>query len=226
MRDLLGFDTETTGVNWREDRVVTAALMWRSADGTERTRSWLINPGIEIPARATAIHGVTTEMAQTQGARPEVALEEVACELAESLARQVPVLAFNASYDLRILDTELRRHGLASLADRLGGLLAPVIDPLVIDRAVDRYRRGQRKLVDLMALYGLPRSDSLHDALEDVRQAIAVFDAIEARFPEIAALNAMKLHAWQAPRHRAWAENFNKWLTAQGRTPDADLAWP
>jgi DNA polymerase-3 subunit epsilon len=210
----------------REDRVVTAALVRRRPDGSQQTRTWLIDPGVEIPARATAIHGITTERARAEGRRPAEALEEVAAALVECLAAGVPVLAFNAQYDLRILEAELARHGLATLAQRLGGPLAPVIDPLLIDRGVDRYRPGKRKLVDLIAVYGLPGSDNLHDALEDVRQAIGVFDAIERRHQQIAALDAAALHQWQVPRHREWAESFNRWLAARGRTPDADPVWP
>jgi DNA polymerase-3 subunit epsilon len=209
-----------------EDRLVTAALVRRKADGGEESQTWLIDPGVEIPERATAIHGITTERARAEGVAPGVALEQIALALAEQLAAGVPVLAFNAAFDLRILDSELRRHGIARLADRLGGPVRPVIDPLVIDRGVDRYRKGKRKLVDLMAVYGVPDSDSLHDALEDVRQSIAVFDAIERRFPEIAALDALELHQWQAPKHRTWAENFNQWLVSKGRDPDVDPEWP
>jgi DNA polymerase-3 subunit epsilon len=226
MRDLVGFDTETTGVMADKDRVVTAALVRRRPDGSEETRTWLIDPGVEIPARATAIHGITTEQARAEGRPPEEALEEVAAALAECLSARVPVLAFNASYDLRILEAELARHGLATLAERLGRPLETVIDPLLIDRGVDRYRKGKRKLVDLIGVYGLPQSNNLHDALEDVRQAIRVFDAIELQYPEIAGLDAVALHQWQVPRHRAWAENFNHWLASRGREPDVDPVWP
>ncbi|MDR1118033.1 MAG: DNA polymerase III subunit epsilon [Bifidobacteriaceae bacterium] len=226
MRQLVGFDTETTGVYYAQDRVVTAALVHRAADGTERTRTWLIDPGVEIPQRATAIHGITTAKARAEGQDAAEALEEIAAELAGALAQGVPVLAFNASFDLRILQAELKRREIPTLADRLGGPVAPVIDPLLIDRGVDRYRRGKRKLGDLIEVYRLPVSDNLHDALEDVRQAIAVFDAIETRHPQIAALDAADLHLWQVPKQREWAEGFNKWLAKQGRPADADPLWP
>jgi DNA polymerase-3 subunit epsilon len=208
------------------DRVVTAALVRRRADGTEEVRNWLIDPGVEIPARATAIHGITTERARAEGREPAAALEEIASALTECLVSGVPVLAFNAAYDLRILEAELSRHGLVALAGRLGGPLSPVIDPLVIDRGIDRYRKGKRKLVDLMAVYRIPVSDQLHDALEDVRQSIAVFDAIEAKHPEIATLDGSALHQWQRVKHRAWAENFNQWLKSRGREADVDPEWP
>jgi DNA polymerase-3 subunit epsilon len=226
MRDLVGFDTETTGVRTEADRIVTAALVCRRADGSREAATWLINPGVEIPAQATAVHGITTAKAQAEGAEPAGALEQIAGRLAELLTQGFAVLAFNASFDLRILETELARHGLASLEQRLGGPVAAAIDPLVIDRGVDRYRRGKRKLSDLMAVYGVEPTDNLHDALEDVRQSIAVFDAIEAQYPEVASMDLAALHQWQCAKHREWADNFNEWLAGQGRTADVDTNWP
>ena len=63
---LLGFDTETTGVDVDNDRIVTAALVRRDATGTH-VRSWLIDPGVDIPEAAAAIHGVSTEHAREHG---------------------------------------------------------------------------------------------------------------------------------------------------------------
>jgi DNA polymerase-3 subunit epsilon len=142
------------------------------------------------------------------------------------LAKGLPLLAYNAAYDLRILGAELARYGLASLEQRLGKPVDAVIDPLVIDRGLNRYRRGKRKLGDLVVVYGVPLSDSLHDALEDVRQSIAVFDIIEARYAQIAAMEAVDLHLWQQKQHRRWAENFNQWLQSRGQTADVDPQWP
>ncbi|MDR1634950.1 MAG: DNA polymerase III subunit epsilon [Bifidobacteriaceae bacterium] len=226
MRDLVGFDTETTGVRTDADRIVTAALVTRAAGVPEQASTWLIDPGVEIPPQATAVHGITTAQAREQGRPADEALDEIASQLAQALAGGLAVLAFNASYDLRILDAELRRHHLASLESRLGGTVAPVVDPLVIDRAVDRYRKGKRKLSDLMAVYGVRDSSNLHDALEDVRQSIAVFDAIEARHAKVAQMDAAELHAWQRQTHRDWAANFNQWLSSRGSAADVDLDWP
>ncbi|NTV39533.1 MAG: DNA polymerase III subunit epsilon, partial [Demequinaceae bacterium] len=140
---MVGFDTETTGVSPTSDRVVSAALIRRERDSVE-TRTWLIDPGVEIPERATAVHGITTERARAEGAAPEVALEEIASALAEALAAGIPVAGFNVQYDLTILDAELARHGLVTLTQRLPGGVRPIVDPLVLDRHLDRYRKGPR----------------------------------------------------------------------------------
>jgi len=223
---LVGFDTETTGISTERDRIVTTALVHRAADGTVREQAWLINPGVEIPSTATAVHGITTEQAIAQGVQPAQALEEIAAELAAALAAGVPVLGFNAAYDLRILEAELARHGLVGLATRLGQAVAPVIDPLVIDRAVDRYRKGKRTLSDLMAVYGVAESDALHDATVDVRASIAVFDALVANYPAVNAQPLDQLHQWQKAEHRQWAQRLNEFFKSKGRAADVDTTWP
>ncbi|MDR1188860.1 MAG: DNA polymerase III subunit epsilon [Bifidobacteriaceae bacterium] len=226
MRNLVGFDTETTGVRTEHDRIVTAAVVKRASDGSEEAQTWLIDPGVEIPPQAVAVHGITTERARAEGREPTQALEEIATELARAIEEGMAVLAFNAPYDLGILRAELERHRLPTMEQRLGDEAPPVVDPLVIDRGVDRYRRGKRKLGDLMSVYGVHSSPNLHDALEDVRQSIAVFDAIEEQYEQVAAMDFAALHAWQRKTHRDWAVNFNSWLESRGRSADVDLDWP
>lgn len=81
---LVGFDLETTGTEPLEARIVTAAVV--GVDGRDeepvRQRTWLADPGIRIPAQASAIHGISSERAAAEG-RPA---REVADEIAETLA--------------------------------------------------------------------------------------------------------------------------------------------
>lgn len=222
----LGFDTETTGVDVTRDRIVTAALVERDGAGT-RIRTWILDPGVEIPAAATAVHGITTERARAEGTAPALALSQIADELARAQARDVPVVAYNAAYDLAILDHELHRHGLPTLADRLGRECMPVIDPLVLDRGLDRYRKGKRKLADLCVHYRVAEQTDLHTAEVDVVATLDVLARIAARFPEIAGAPLADLHEWQVARHRDWATSFNAWRTGQGyEGPGANLGWP
>ena len=96
---MVGFDTETTGVNPQTDRIVTASLEWINADATRVSGQWIINPGVEIPTSATAVHGITNDRVQAEGAAPAVALEEITVALAEAMRAGFPAVAFNASYD-------------------------------------------------------------------------------------------------------------------------------
>jgi DNA polymerase-3 subunit epsilon len=223
---LLGFDTETTGVSPGSDRIVTAALVRLDAAGVRAT-TWLLDPGVEIPDGASAIHGITTAHARAHGRPPAQALAEIAGELTEALATGTPVVAFNASFDLTILETELARHGLPTVAARLGRAPGPILDPLVLDRALARYRPGKRRLADLCAVYGVRPSAELHTAEVDVMATLDVLRAIGRRHPELAAMPAEQVHAWQITAHRMWAERFNAWRRSQGYTgTGARTCWP
>lgn len=226
-RPLLGFDTETTGVDVTGDRVVTAALVHRVPGVSTDVRTWLIDPGVEIPEEATAIHGISTEHAREHGRPPAEALEEVAAELARHLAQGVPVVAYNAAFDLSLLDHELVRHGLPTLPDRLGHSVGPVIDPLVIDRWKDRFRAGKRRLGDLSEVYGITSDGELHNAEVDVLATLDLLAALVARYPELDETHLIDLHQSQAGAHAAWADGFNSWRVEQGMEgPGASRIWP
>ncbi|PJI94862.1 exonuclease domain-containing protein [Luteimicrobium subarcticum] len=207
---LLGVDTETTGVDPRTDRVVSAALVHRDGVVTE-VRTWLVDPGVEIPEAATAVHGITTAHARERGQDPVTALEQVAAQLHEASAEGVPVVAFNASYDLDILEAELARNGLRTLRERLGHDVGPVIDPFVLDRALDPERPGPRTLGATCAVYGVldpdgERAASLHAADVDVIATLDLLAAMAARFPHLAALDVPALERLQDETRRAWAQ--------------------
>ncbi|MCB5165592.1 3'-5' exonuclease [Streptomyces bambusae] len=227
---LAGFDLETTGTEPREARIVTAAVVEVEPDGTVVRRSlWLADPGVAIPEQATAIHGITTAQAAADGRPAAEVADEIATTLAGLWDRGIPVVAYNAAFDLTLLTAELHRHGLPPLADRSGTArtgTGPVVDPLTIDRAVDRYRRGKRTLEAACAEYGVVLSDA-HDAGADALAAVGVARAIAARHPKVAALSPADLHVRQITWYARWAEDFQSYLRRQG-TPDAriDPTWP
>lgn len=227
----LGFDTETTGVDPLRERLVTAAVVRRGRRGVDGHREqtvtqWLADPGVEIPLGAQHVHGISTAYAREHGRPVEEVLEEVASELAGAMSRGVPVVAFNASYDLTLMERELSRHGLPTLRERLGGPVSPVLDPLVLDRAVDRYRKGRRSLDVMCEVYGVEVEGSMHAADVDVIATLDVLEALLAAYPQVGMGNLEQVHDFQVRGHREWASSFNRWLARQGRTPDADESWP
>ena len=229
---LLGFDTETTGVNPSQDRLVTAALIRRTerpigGDRQQSVTTWLADPGVEIPEAASAVHGVTTERVRAEGRPVTEVLAEVSDLLVTAMAAGTPVVAFNASYDLTLMEAELARHGLPTMRSRLGRELGPIADPLVLDRAVDRYRKGKRRLGDLCEVYGVQVDEALHTAEVDVIATLDVLEAMAIAHPQVSELGPEQLVAFQARAHRTWAESFNEWLARKNpsRTP-AQTAWP
>lgn len=224
----LGFDTETTGVNVTSDRIVTAAAVLRIAgagQGTDRIHTWLADPGVPIPAAATAVHGISTEYARAHG-RPAVeVLDQIAATLAEHWRRGFPLVAFNAPYDIHILSADLERHNLPSLKQRCAGAPFLVIDPLVLDRHLVPRRRGKRTLSDLTAAYGIEVSENAHTADADVLMTLDVLAAMTRDFPELSQMSAQDLHAAQSEWHAAWAEDFESFLRSKGRETQISRHW-
>lgn len=173
MIPVVAFDTETTGVDPETARIVSAAVVALRPDGTESARrTWLINPGIPIPEEAAAIHGITTERARAQGLPPGPAILEIAEMVERASERGLPLVVYNAPYDLTLLDREIRRHevGIVGDIDGVGGLWwepRPVLDPYVIDKHLDRYRKGKRTLEAVAAHHGVEFEGSAHGAYAD-----------------------------------------------------------
>lgn len=225
---LLGFDTETTGTNVASDRIVTVALVHSVGPGreSETVATWLIDPEMDIPEPAQRVHGISTEHARAHGMTATEALEEVVTMIADALGKDVPLVAFNGGFDLAILENELTRLGLPTLSQRLGHDIAPVLDALVLDRGVDRYRKGKRTLTDVLALYGLEQDGRLHTADVDVSATLDVLRALTGKYPKLGASSLEELHREQMGWHRRWAEGMNEWLTKKGKTPDVNTVWP
>jgi len=60
-RPLIFLDLETTGTDTANDRIVEISLVKLYPDKREEINTFRINPGIPIPAEASAIHGITDE---------------------------------------------------------------------------------------------------------------------------------------------------------------------
>lgn len=224
---LIGFDLETTGTDPHGARIVTGAVIEvRDGEPTAR-REWLADPGVPIPADAVAVHGVSNERAAAEGSPAAQVADAIAGALTAHWGAGVPVVAYNAAFDLTLLSAELRRHGLPSLRDRLGGTdPGPVVDPYTIDRSVDRYRRGKRTLEAVCAEYGVPL-DAAHDATADALAAVRLARAIADRHPRVAALDPAELHRRQIDWYAGWAADFQAFLRRKGDpTAVVDGTWP
>jgi len=222
----VGFDTETTGVDPASARIVSAAVVVRVPDTMTQVKVWLLDPGVDIPPETTAVHGFTTEHVRAVGQPAREGLNEIADEIARHLAVGAPLVVYNAPFDLPLLSAELQRHGLPSIKERIGRDDYHVLDPLVLDRWVDRYRKGKRKLIDLLTEYGVTVSDGLHTAEVDVLAMLDVLEAMCRRWPQIGASELAQLRLIQETAHREWAENFNAWLLQKGYTrPGPTLTW-
>lgn len=203
---MTGFDLESTGVDPESDRIVTACVVTCGLARGTASSSWLADPGIDIPAGAAAVHGISTEMARAGGLPAAKVVSELVAYLAEAVELGQPIVVMNAAFDLTMLDREARRHGVKPLADVVGDRLN-VLDPRVLDKKIDRYRRGGRTLTDLCAHYGVPL-DAAHTADADALAACRVVWRIGQQEPALAECSLAHLHEKQVDWAREQGESL------------------
>jgi DNA polymerase-3 subunit epsilon len=216
------FDLETTGIDVKTSRIVSAHVGVIGPDGVVlEQREWLADPGIEIPVQASAVHGITTERARAEGRPSADVIGEIVAALADLFSRDIAVVAYNAAYDLSLLRYEALRAGVDPLYDP-----SPIIDPLVIDKAVDRYRKGKRTLEVSAEFFGVSLEDA-HDAGADAVAAGRVAQALARKFPTELGVDAMALHALQVGWAADQAASFQDYMRRE-RDPAfvAEGGWP
>ncbi|NUL46326.1 3'-5' exonuclease [Cellulosimicrobium funkei] len=215
----VGFDLETTGRDPEEARVVTASLVVVDPHGNlAASYEWLVNPGVPIPEESSAVHGVTTEKAQAEGLPADQAIVEIADTLRDFFDAHIPVIAFNASYDFTVMDRELLRRGLEPLQNQW------IIDPYIIDKQVDRYRKGKRTLTDVSAFYGVELLDA-HTSAADSLAAVGVADQLASKYPQLQVPLA-DLHGFQVRWKAEQSASFQEYLRRKDPSAVINGDWP
>lgn len=225
-----GFDIETTGVDVENDRVVTACFVritpsekppWK----VEAT-NWLINPGVPIPAGATQIHGITTERARDEGRHPTDALPEIYYRLQDAMTRGEPIAGMNLAFDLTLFDRDHSNHGGRSFETSVE--FGPFVDVYVIDKEIDRFRRGKRTLDALCRHYNV-RLDGAHDAAHDAIAACRLAWRLVTSSNVLMGMSAWELHeaqvGWRAEQQRSLREYFREHGKGEAAATVSE-AWP
>jgi DNA polymerase-3 subunit epsilon len=246
---LAPFDLETTDKIPHTARIVTAfvGVQQHADEPLIAEHRWLVNPGVEIPQSAIEIHGITNEHTRTHGIDPAQAVVGIEALLASLVDRGIPIVVMNAPYDFTVLDAEIARH---HAWRPLAFTPYPVLDPYVMDKAIDPFRKGKRTLSDLCELYGIPHGGA-HDAAHDALAAARLVRVLLPLVAEHAAaggwtdeIDLATLHAWQKSWRRKqtlgllefyrnreardWAANPYSRVTAESEYRDEDFptTWP
>jgi DNA polymerase-3 subunit epsilon len=222
---LAAFDLETDGPDPLDARIVTATVLLLGGGQDREDRAWLLRAERPIPAEATAVHGITTEHANENGMERRTAIEQITGTLAALFAVEAPVVAFNGSFDFTALEREAARVGVPGLTTLLGRPIGPVIDPHVIDKQVDRFRKGKRTLGATCEHYGIDLGNA-HDATADALGAARLAYMIAKRSPEIGDMDLTQLHRAQI----GWRRDQSASFQAYKRRTDPDYVvngdWP
>ena len=156
------YDTETTGLHSKSDRIIELAAF---DPVNNRSFSKLINPGLPIPAEATAIHKISDQMVADAASFAEVGREFI-----EFCDGEIVLIAHNNDgFDRHFLVAEGKRAGL-TWPDW------PMVDSLKWAR---KYRPDlpRHSLQFLRKIYGITENNA-HRALDDVVVLHQVFSAM------------------------------------------------
>ncbi len=160
-------DTETTGLEAREHRVIEiGCIELRNRRFTAEQR-WYLNPDRDSDPGALAVHGLTTAFLAD---KPR--FHQIADEVIEFL-RGAELLIHNAAFDVGFMDKEFERAG---RPERIANLCT-VTDTVHMAK---RLHPGQKASLDaLCKRYGVDNSHrELHGALLDARLLAEVYLAM------------------------------------------------
>lgn len=219
-------DFETTGVDPTADRIVSgyAGVLHGAAPG--EGVSILVRPdGYTIPAGATAVHGITTEHATTHGGGFDGEISGILRFLRQH--PRVPLAGMNLAYDLTLLHSELHRAWAPASAERAMRFVLdrPILDALVLDRALYPFRRGSRRLEDLASLYGVQFDGAAHGARADAIAAGQIV-ATQLTNPALSGYSIDSLHDAQVRWRAEQSASLQSFLRRRDPNVVIDPGWP
>ena len=169
-RPLAIFDLETTGLRPEQDRIVEICVLLVRPDGSEEVFTRRVNPGVPIPAGASAVHGITDE-----DVAGEPAFGEIAPGLLEVL-QGADLAGFNIiGYDLPLLEAELERIDMPFSRD----------GRRLVDAQRIYHQRERRTLAAAVKFYTGKEHVGAHGAEADVRATLDVLDAQVAHYDDL-----------------------------------------
>lgn len=154
------FDTETTGLEPKLNRVVEAGAIRFDALGVSARFNSLINPKIPMPSEVTKVNGITDAMLAKE---PDAA--KVMPDFIDFLSDSV-LIAHNAPFDVAFVNEELARLGMQPLRNR-------VVDTRIFAKEIYPGLPNYR-LQDLARNFGIEAIDA-HRAEDDARVCMELF---------------------------------------------------
>jgi DNA polymerase III subunit epsilon len=169
-KPLAFIDLETTGLNIASDRIVEIAIIKVNPDQQIQKMTMLVNPGVSIPEKVTAIHGIKDSDVEDKPLFDKVA-KEIVNFIGNSDLSGYNILKF----DLPLLVEEFLRAGVDfELENRR-----------VIDVQQIFHKMEKRDLAAAYKFYCGKEIKNQHSAEADIDATLSVFNAQLEKYPEI-----------------------------------------
>ena len=160
-------DTETTGLEARDHRVIEIGCIEMRGRRVTAEQRWYLNPDRDSDPGALEVHGLTTAFLADKPRFPQIAGELV------DLLRDAEIIIHNAPFDVGFLDAEFQRAGRPERVAQLGRVTDTV--PMA-----KKLHPGQRASLDaLCKRYGIDNTNrKFHGALLDAQLLAEVYLAM------------------------------------------------
>ncbi len=169
-RPLAFLDVESTGANWKTDRIIDLAIIKKHPDGTEEALLFHAHPGMPIPPESTAVHGIRDE--DVVGRPP---FEELADSIATAL-EGCDLAGYNLlRFDIPIIQMEFKR----------AGRVFPMEGRRIVDVQRIFHRKEPRDLSAAVRFYCGESHDTAHSALGDTQATLQVLLGQLERYPDL-----------------------------------------
>ncbi|WP_289158958.1 3'-5' exonuclease [uncultured Muribaculum sp.] len=169
-KPIVFFDLETTGVNILRDKIVEISYIKVLPSGEEEEKTLRVNPGMPIPAEATAVHHITDD-----DVKDCPRFKDVAKELAR-VFQGCDIAGFNSNrFDVPLLMQEFATAGVEIDMARHN----------FVDVQNIFHKMEQRTLVAAYKFYCGKDLEAAHSANADTRATYEVLKAQLDRYPSL-----------------------------------------
>lgn len=165
-------DLETTGISITNDRIIEIAIVKILADGSRQVKRKLINPGMPIPAGATAVHGITDEMVKDAPSFKQVANE------CKQFMDHCDIGGYNSNrFDIPMLIEEFLRAGIEFSTE----------GRKFVDVQKIFHKMEERTLSAAYKFYCQKNLEGAHSAEADAQATFEILEAQVTRYPQMGA---------------------------------------
>ncbi len=164
------FDLETTGINISQDRIVEISILKVFPNGTEESKTWLVNPEMVIPNEVIAIHGITNEKVANEPTFKEIAKD------VHNMIKDSDLGGFNSNrFDIPLLAEEMLRAGIDfDMKNRVA-----------VDVQTIFHKMEQRTLSAAYKFYCNESLDNAHSAEADTKATYEVLKSQLDKYDEL-----------------------------------------
>ena len=164
------FDLETTGTNVAKDRIVEISILKVHPNGNKESKTWLVNPEMEIPEAVVAVHGITNEKVANEPTFKELSKEIY------SMIKDSDLGGFNSDrFDIPLLAEEMLR---ADIDFDMKNMVS-------VDVQTIFHKMEKRTLGAAYKFYCDKNLDDAHSAEADTLATYEVLLAQLERYPEL-----------------------------------------